>query len=230
MTQSDNTTPHQAKDYDAHVSDTIPYYQSFHRETLNIIKATGNEPEIWLDTGCGTGSLIKMALKEFPNTRFILGDPSQDMLNNAREKLSKYPSKRMHFLEPIPTQQLTQKICQKADIITAIQSHHYLSPEERKKAINTCYDLLNENGVFITFENIRPATKEGIKIGKNNWKSFQLSCGQDEKTVNNHLQRFDTEYFPITIENHLELLKDTGFRVVELFWFSYMQAGFYCIK
>jgi tRNA (cmo5U34)-methyltransferase len=171
-----------------------------------------------------------MALKEFPNTQFILGDPSPDMLNRAREKLSASSSKQIHFLEPIPTQQLNSKICQKADVITAIQSHHYLSLEERKKAVQSCYDLLNENGVFITFENIRPATSEGIKIGKNNWKTFQLSHGRSEKIVNYHLQRFDTEYFPITIEDHFKLLKDSGFKVVELFWFSYMQAGFYAIK
>ena len=230
MTNSDNATPHQAKDYDSDISSTIPYYQSLHQETINIIKAIGNEPEIWLDTGCGTGSLIKTALKEFHNTQFILGDPSPDMLNQAREKLSKSPAKRIHFMDPLPTQELNSKICQKADVITAIQSHHYLSPRERKNAIIACYDLLNKNGVFITFENIRPATSEGIKIGKNNWKSFQLSHGRSEKIVNNHLQRFDTEYFPITIHEHFKLLKDSGFKVVELFWFSYMQAGFYCIK
>jgi tRNA (cmo5U34)-methyltransferase len=151
------------------------------------------------------------------------------MLNKAREKLSE-SSKSINFLEPLPTQQLNPKICQKADVITAIQSHHYLSQDERKKAVKSCYDLLNENGIFITFENIRPATNKGIEIGKNNWKSFQLSHGRDDETVKNHLQRFDNEYFPITIEDHLKLLKNAGFKVVELFWFSYMQAGFYCIK
>ena len=213
MTNSDNATPHQAKNYDSDISSTIPYYQSFHQETINIIKATGNEPEMWLDTGCGTGSLIKMALKEFHNTLFILGDPSAEMLNRAQEKLSESHAKRIHFMEPLPTQQLNSKICPKVDVITAIQSHHYLSPKERKKAIIACYDLLNENGVFITFENIRPVTSEGIKIGKNNWKSFQLSQGRSEKTVYNHLQRFDTEYFPITVAEHFKLLKDSGFKV-----------------
>jgi tRNA (cmo5U34)-methyltransferase len=38
------------------------------------------------------------------------------------------------------------------------------------------------------------------------------------------------EYFPITIEEHLSLLREIGFEVIELLWFSYMQAGFYCQK
>lgn len=230
MTPTNNTTPHLAQDYDKHISCTIPYYQSFHQETINIIKAIGNEPKIWLDTGCGTGSLIKMAIDEFPQTCFILGDPSPDMLEQAKEKLSEYPKKRLKFLKPTPSQDISPEICQKVDVITAIQSHHYLSPEDGKKAFNTCYKLLNDNGVFITFENIRPATDEGIQIGKENWKNFQLYYGRDEKTVDDHLKRFNTEYFPITINEHFKLLKESGFKVVEILWFSYMQAGFYAIK
>jgi tRNA (cmo5U34)-methyltransferase len=38
------------------------------------------------------------------------------------------------------------------------------------------------------------------------------------------------EYFPITVEEHLDLLRNCGFGAVEMFWYSYMQAGFYCIK
>lgn len=230
MTISDNTTSHQVKDYDSNISFTIPYYHSFHQETVNILKAIGNEPRIWLDTGCGTGSLIKMALKKFPNTRFILGDPSPDMLVKAQEKLSTYSQRRIKILEPLTTQQLSLEICPPVDVITAIQSHHYLARKEREKAINACFAILNKKGVFINFENIRPTSDEGIIIGKENWKKFQLSCSRSENTVNDHLDRFDKEYFPITIEEHLSILKKTGFSVVELFWFSYMQAGFYAIK
>jgi len=67
-------------------------------------------------------------------------------------------------------------------------------------------------------------------IGNQYWKNFQLSHGRNEKEIQKHLERFDTEYFPITVEEHLELLRATGFKTVELFWYSYMQAGFYCIK
>lgn len=230
MTQRNNITSHSAEDYDSHISCTIPYYESFHQETVNIIKAIGNKPKIWLDTGCGTGSLIKMAVDKFPQTCFILGDPSQNMLEQAKEKLKKYPKKRVKFLPPTASQDISIASCQKADVITAIQSHHYLSSEDRKKAIDACYELLNDDGVFITFENIHPATTEGIKIMKENWKNFQTSCGRDEKKVNDHLKRFNKEYFPITVKEHISLLKEAGFRVVELLWFSYMQAGFYAIK
>ncbi|MGD0856485.1 MAG: hypothetical protein ABSA18_11850 [Dehalococcoidia bacterium] len=34
----------------------------------------------------------------------------------------------------------------------------------------------------------------------------------------------------VTVEEHLDLYRSCGFAVVELFWLSCMQAGFYCIK
>ena len=82
----------------------------------------------------------------------------------------------------------------------------------------------------INTENISPLSMEGIKIGKNNWKAFQEKNGKTAKEAEKHLERFGKEYFPINIEEHLKLYRETGFKAVELFWYSYMQAGFYCIK
>jgi tRNA (cmo5U34)-methyltransferase len=62
------------------------------------------------------------------------------------------------------------------------------------------------------------------------WGRFQLDKGKDVAAVENHKKRFNNEYFPITIIEHLESLKEIGFKTVELFWFTYMQAGFYAIK
>jgi tRNA (cmo5U34)-methyltransferase len=226
---SDNTTPHSASQYDAQIRNTVPYYDNFHAETINFIHATGMHPKFWLDTGCGTGSLIEKAFDIFKETTFILADPSPKMMNEAKNKFrDKMESGRISLLDPVSTEDLRLKL--KVDVITAIQSHHYLSKAKREKATRTCYGLLKDRGFYITFENIRPSSKKGIENGKKYWSDYQSSKGKDAETVNDHMKRFDSEYFPITVEEHLELLKACGFRTVELFWYSYMQAGFYCIK
>lgn len=223
-----NLSGHSSKDYDAQISDTIPYYESFHTETLNLIKTISKEPEIWLDTGCGTGTLVEKALDTFKSTKFILADPSYDMLKLARQKLSQN-TKRVIFLEPVETSEISLKH-EKPDVITAIQAHHYLSLEGRMNTTEVCHDLLDENGLYVTFENIRPSTMEGVEIAKEYWKKFQIDKGRNREMVENHLKRFDTEYFPITVDEHISLLKKTGFKTFEVFWISYMQAGFYAIK
>ena len=51
MPDRDNRSAHRSEDYDLQITNTIPYYESFHDETLNIIKTILKEPKIWLDTG-----------------------------------------------------------------------------------------------------------------------------------------------------------------------------------
>ena len=215
-------------DYDEEIRTILPYYDSFHQETINLIEAVNLNPAIWLDTGCGTGTLVEMALKHFPITKFVMADPSAEMLEEARKKLC--GSDRITFLKPNSTQDLTREIIGTPDVITTIQSHHYLSKEDRIKVTKVCFDLLDEGGIYVTFENIRPMTEIGVAIGKRYWKRFQLSRGRDPETVENHLKRFDTMFFPITVEEHLSLLRKIGFNVVELLWYSCTQAGFYCVK
>jgi tRNA (cmo5U34)-methyltransferase len=214
--------------YDRRIRGILPHYDSFHQETINLVKSMRLEPELWLDTGCGTGNLAERALKHFPNTSFILADPSAEMLKEARKKL--FGSSRITFLEPVCTQELSSRGLKNLDIITAIQSHHYLSTDDRIRATIVCRDLLNEDGIYIAFENIRPMTDLGTAAGKMNWKRFQLSAGRDPETVEGHLKRFDTMFFPLTVEEHLSMLRGIGFRAVELLWYSCMQAGFYCVK
>ncbi|MEL7656750.1 MAG: class I SAM-dependent methyltransferase, partial [Bacillota bacterium] len=174
--------------------------------------------------------LVKRCINMFPKTLFLLADPSEEMLDEAKKKLAGYGAERVQFLEPVETQNISLRPDLQPDVITAIQSHHYLIPSERKIATKVCYDALNAGGIFISFENTRPFTEKGIEIGKKNWGSYQLSKGKSEEQVRKHMERFGTEYFPITVEEHLSLYRECGFKTVELLWFSYMQAGFYCIK
>ena len=227
---STGSIPHLPEDYDTQVSKVIPYYSSLHQEVINLVKALPFTPAIWMDTGCGTGSLIAKALMEFPEVRFLLLDPSEGMLKQARKKLSSCPAGRFKILKPSFTQEFSQELEERPDVITAIQCHHYLCAEDRMNATKVCYDLLKEGGVYITSENIRPLTEEGIMIGKQYSRNFQLSMGKTQEEADTHLARFDAAYFPITVEDHLRSLRETGFRAVEILWYSYMQAAFYCIK
>jgi tRNA (cmo5U34)-methyltransferase len=223
---SDNSTPHTAETYDQQVRKTLPYYDCFHDETLNLIKAAGITPKTWLDTGCGTGTLAQKALEQFPNTKYFLSDPSPQMLQAAKQKLAGYPN--IEFIES-PTEELIN-IVTRFDVVTAIQSHHYSTKQGREQATQVCYNLLNPKGIYVTFENTRPFTPQGTAIDLENWKNWQIRSGKPQAAAEAHIKRFGVEYSPVTVEEHLALMHRIGFYVVELLWYSYMQAGFYCIK
>ena len=58
---NDNKTPHKSSEYDIKVRKTIPFYECFHQQTINLIKTIKPNVKKWLDTGCGTGSYRKSA-------------------------------------------------------------------------------------------------------------------------------------------------------------------------
>jgi tRNA (cmo5U34)-methyltransferase len=225
--QNDNTTPHRSDEYDAKVRQTIPLYDSLHRETIDLVRTLRPAMSLWLDTGCGTGNLAELALPAFPRCTFLLADPSDSMLALARKKLEPCGD-RVVFLGPADTGSVRTDLS--PDVITAIQAHHYLDGQGRERATARCRELLKEGGLYVTFENTRPETGEGVRLGLERWKRFLVDGGRSVAEAEAHAKRFGTEYFPITVNEHVSLLKQTGFRTVELFWFSYMQAGFYAIK
>jgi len=227
---NDNSTPHKAAMYDGEIVKTIPFYQVFHSETIDLVRTIAPDVSVWLDTGCGTGYLAEQALPLLPQVRFLLADPSQAMLDQARVRLSLFPSYRVSFLGPMATHRLAGVIKETPQVITAIQSHHYGKEEMRRLATDACFRLLEPGGLYITFENIHPETPQGTKIGLDRWLRFQREAGRSPAAVDEHRLRFGREYFPITIAEHLKLLSSTGFVAAEIFWLSHMQAGFYAIK
>lgn len=230
VNEQDNTTPHKAAHYDVDVRKTVPFYDQFYSQTIDLVKSAKPNVRTWLDTGCGTGSLIKEAFVHFPNTLFILADPSQSMMDEAKKKLALLPQSQVRLLPPVGTESIALDNNTKPDVITAIQCQHYLDAATRRNATQKCYDMLTDGGIYITFENVHPYTPEGIKIGFSVWKRYQLSQGRTEKTVNDHLKRFNKAYFPISATAHIELLSECGFAAAELLWYSHMQAGFYAVK
>jgi tRNA (cmo5U34)-methyltransferase len=229
MSERDNATPFPAARYDAHIEQTIPYYASFHQETFHLVSTLNAAPAVWLDTGCGTGNLVEKALPLFPRTRFLMADPSAAMLDQARAKLSAVGPDRVTFLKAGGSERLAFGPS-RCDVITAIQCHHYLDREGRRAAVEACYRLLAEGGLFICFENIRPASARAVEIGKQYWKAYQVRKGKPLDEAAAHIERFDREYFPLTVTEHLEILRETGFATADLFWYSYMQAGFFAIR
>ncbi len=229
MSGRDNVTGAPAAAYDAHVEQTIPYYSALHEETLRFIESAAGEPRVWLDTGCGTGTLVGKALARFPRTRFLVGDPSRAMLDQARAKLGDAGQGRVMFLDPADSAGV-ETGGERCDVITAILSHHYLDREKRREALTHCLGLLRNGGLLVYFENIRPNSERGVEIGKRYWESYQVRLGKPVEEAAAHLERFDRDFFPVTVAEHLDLLRQVGFATADLLWYSYMQAGFWAIK
>ena len=222
----DNSTPLSSQEYDANIENTVPFYSEFYKQTIDLVKSFHIYEGKWLDTGCGTGTFLFEVIKVFPLFQYVLCDPSKEMILQAKKKLAEVKTELTFRV--CGSQQL--KYNSEFDIITAIQSQHYLPFDDRVLATRRCYDALKENGVVIFFENFAPKSERSKSIVMERWGRYQKSHGKSDVKIRQHQQRYGTNYLPITLDEHFKLLSEAGYKTMDIFWLSYMQAGFYAIK
>lgn len=221
---NDNTSAFNALEYDERIKKTLPYYEEFYKQVIDVVKTQFNKSLAWLDVGCGTGKMAEIALRTVAIEKFIFCDSSVNMIEIAKRR---FESKNTEFIASSILNLCTNT---HFDVITAIQVFHYFERKERIQAIKQCYEMLYAKGIFITFENFAPHSEAGKKLLLERWKSYQLSQGKDIAECNRHIDRYGKEYFPISILEHLEVMEQCGFKNVEIIWVSNMQVGLLGIK
>lgn len=221
----DNKSAFNVSRYDENIRKVIPLYDEIYKQIFSVINAYYGDKKISvLDTGCGTGNFGIKAYELLNISELVLCDPSERMIEDAKMKLKDYSC------EFICTGSENLTFENRFDVVTAIQSHHYFNKASREKAVLNCFRALKSSGIFICFENTAPYTETGKNIVLKRVETFGLKSGRTPEEVRSHTARYNREYFPITISEHLDILRKTGFKVSELFWHSYMQSGFYALK
>ena len=214
-----NSTPFDVAEYDKQIKRTLPFYEEMVQQVVDIVRLLDLQPLRWLDVGCGTGKMPRTVLGNFDIEKMVCIDVEKEMLEKARIFCN---DGKVEFLQcdvkELPYQEMF-------DIVTAIQVNHYFKKAGRIAAIKNCYDALKENGIYISFENFAPDSEEGARLYLERWKQFEIANGKTGQEADLHIKRYGRNYFPISISESIGLLKDCGFRMVEILWVSYMQVG-----
>lgn len=222
--ENDNVSAFNAIEYDEKIKRTLPYFEEFYKQVIDIVNIHFGGPVTWLDIGCGTGKMEEVAFISGNIEKIVACDISEKMIAIVKKR---FEDKNIELITASIFDVCTDT---KFDVVTAIQVFHYLQREERIEAIRKCYEALNPNGIFITFENFAPYSEPGKCLFLKRWKSFQLSQGKSMEESNRHIGRYGKAYFPITISEHLEVFKQCGFVNVEILWVSNMQVGLLGVK
>lgn len=214
-----NSTPFDVTEYDRQIKITLPFYEEMMQQIVDIVRLLDLQALQWLDVGCGTGKIAGTVLQNFNIDKMVCIDVEHEMLQKAEILCN---DEKVEFLQG-DIRELTYQ--EMFDIVTAVQVNHYFREDERMAAIKKCYTALKENGIYISFENFAPDSQEGAGLYLERWKEFQIANGKTEEEADLHIKRYGQSYFPIPISESVRLLKNCGFRMVEILWVSYMQAG-----
>lgn len=136
----DNPTAFNSDSYEEKIGKTLPYYDEFYKQIVDVVRLYKSTPLTWLDVGCGTGKMAEMALGKIDMEQFVLCDCSEQMLQTAKMRLAgKNTVFRLSSVQELEYKEVF-------DVVTAVQVHHYLQKEERQRAIRNCYQALKAGG------------------------------------------------------------------------------------
>ena len=221
---SDNRSAFSASGYDRKIRQVLPYYEEFYRQVVELVKVLNQSAVRWLDIGCGTGEMGRAAFENVEIEQFVFCDSSDEMIKIAKER---FAGRNAKFF----VCDFRELVCAgEFDVITSIQVNHYLRMEERREVLLKCHEALKEHGPYIGFENFAPFTDLGKAVYLEKWKRYQMKQGRSPEECEEHLKRYGRDYFPISLSENMELLRNCGFQAVEILWLSNMQAGLWGIK
>ncbi len=224
-----DTAAFAAFDYDSEICRTVPFYGELYRQIAETAKHFGNAPVSWLDIGCGTGKTAEAVLGKVSVEKFVFCDISAEMTGICK---SRFPFPEAEFLvSDISNADFCNDFEPETfDIVTAILVNHYFKPDKRKSALQNCFRVLKAGGLLITAENFAPSGKVLEKLYLKRWESFQLGSGRSAEACRKHLARYGKSYFPITVSESLDMLRECGFAESEVFALSCCQSAFISVK
>jgi len=216
------------------IREGIPFVQEQIEMMLTILSWRGGKVENFLDLGCGDGVLGAAILGRFPQSRGVLADFSEPMLDQARAGLKDYAS-QLEFLNVDYADPNWGKLVQHAAPFDAVVSgysiHH--QPDARKKEIyGEIFRLLKPGGWFINVEHIAPRTQLVTEMFENHIieariaKEIKTGGTQTPEQIaeafNSRQDRIANILTPT--ETQLDWLRELGYQDVDCYFRAYSLA------
>jgi tRNA (cmo5U34)-methyltransferase len=204
----------QVYNYEILMEKLVPQYKKQHEIIYDLLPADSKKEVSVLDLGCGNGALSKLVLKKLPNAHVIGFDLTPKMLEAYVENLSEYSGR----YELIQGDYRFDSIGGNYDIVLAGLTLQHMTWGQRKDFYRLIHNILTPKGSFILNDIIIDEDWDIRKQQYDNWKKFIKSNGEDPQYwFEKHMHKD----YPVTLEDHIQWLKDAGFSKVECHWRYY---------
>lgn len=173
------------------------------------------DAENLLDIGCGAGNYTLRMLEKLPNLNCTLVDLSKPMLDRAFERVSAQTEKAVTILQgDVREVALLQN---HFDIILAgAVLHHLRDDKDWETTFQKLYDILKPGGCLMISDLV---TQETEVMTEYTWERYgdyleSIDGAAYRQKVLDYVAKEDS---PRSITYQLQLMKDIGFRNVEIF-------------
>jgi len=110
-------------------------------------------------------------------------------------------------------------------IVSSLALHHLESDEDKKIFYQKIYNALADNGVFYNADVVLGSNSHLQDLYMEKWKTFMKKSVSLDEIENKWIEKYKSEDRPTSLMNHINLLKDIGYKNIDVVWKYYN----YCV-
>ncbi|WVT77469.1 carboxy-S-adenosyl-L-methionine synthase CmoA (plasmid) [Sinorhizobium chiapasense] len=215
--------------FDDMVSRSVPYYVEIQRMVCELAADFAEAGSDLYDIGCSTATtLLGLDAKVDPAVRFVGIDNAPDMIEKAKEKIAQAEISRAIELR---VGDLHQGIdVHNASVVMMLLTLQFVRPLYRERIMRTIYDGLNERGALLLVEKLTSEDSTFNRLFIEHYYDFKRRNGYSDIEIAKKREALENVLIPYRLDENLQLLKEAGFRSVEVFFRWYNFCGIIAIK
>ena len=193
---------------------------------LRVLRGFCPQPRRILDVGTGDGLLLATFLEAFPQAGGVGVDFSSLMLEQARQRLTKFGSRATTLEADLQNPTWKDSLPAPFDAVVSGFAIHHL-PHDRKRVLyQEIFDLLSPGGVFLNCEHVSSATPR-IEQLADEAMTEHLYLRRKEKGEDVTVEQVHREWMErpdraanilAPLEDQCRWLREIGFQDVDCFW------------
>ncbi|EAH5176873.1 carboxy-S-adenosyl-L-methionine synthase CmoA [Campylobacter lari] len=196
--------------FDDMVARSVPFYAQNLKLITQLITHFALQNAKICDLGCSTASLLLALFEKRKDLQLSGVDNAKAMLDIARNKTSAFGA-RVDFYE----QNLDEFSFFKNDVFVATYTMQFIRPPKRQEIIDKIYQNLNDGGIFIMSEKI---LYEDVKISKKMieiYENYKQDQGYSKLEIATKREALENILIPYTQNENINMLKNSGFKIIE---------------
>ena len=215
--------------FDDMVSRSVPHYKEMQRMVCELAKDFAGPGTNLYDIGCSTATtLLTLDPLLDPSVKFIGIDNAPDMLEKARQKITRKKTPRPIYLR---TADLHQGFSmENASVVTMLLTLQFIRPLYRERVMKMIHSGLNEQGCLLLIEKLTSEDTTFNRLFIQHYYSFKRRNGYSDIEIARKREALENVLIPYRLEENILLLKETGFRHVEVFFRWYNFCGIVAVK
>ncbi len=210
--------------FDDMLGRSVPFYGEMQRMIGELASDYAAEGTSIYDLGCSTATTILQIAENIPrerNIRYVGVDSSPEMLEIARQKLLESGFDRPFELECADLNSGVR--IDNASVVLLVLTLQFIRPLYRQRLIRSIHEGLTENGALILVEKVLGENSEFNRLFIHHYYEMKRENGYSDLEIAQKREALENILVPYRLEENKELLREQGFRHVDVFfkWYNF---------